>query len=277
MPGSARHCWPRRKPDRPGPRCHTPGGQCLVRHWPARTGRGPVGRQRTHLPATPALDLAYAQALDRARADTRLTAILPGLLDRSDWAPEDNASLLELQSAWKSAAVADLHGQGRITAARALARDVAARRPGHHPGAHRCRPCTPAHGPRTAPPPCRCCSRRWRPIHTTSICRWTRARLGPGRRPSPGLAAHSPKPRRCAYATASRLAARLAWYGVDHGRDKARMSSWTPWPATRRPTAPSCCARGARLQRAQRHYAQASQLFGQALDGMASTPRPQNA
>ena len=76
-------------------------------------------RQRTHLPATPALNLAYAQALDRARADTRLTAILPGLLDRSDWAPEDNASLLNLQSGLEERRIADLHSQGRITAARA--------------------------------------------------------------------------------------------------------------------------------------------------------------
>jgi hypothetical protein len=119
--------------------------------------------------------------------------------------------------------IADLHGQGRITAARALARDVAARRPGHHPGAHRCRPCTPAHGPQD--------SAAALPLlqqavaadpHNFDLQVDTGNAWVPGRRPSPGLAP-MPKPRRWP-CPASRLAARLAGTVWTHGpQDKAQV------------------------------------------------------
>lgn len=84
-------------------------------------------RMRPHLPDTPATHLTYAQALDRARADDRLASALPPLLERSDWPPADNLTLLELQSAVLERRIRALHTQGHIATAQAVARTATLR------------------------------------------------------------------------------------------------------------------------------------------------------
>ncbi|MDI9854500.1 cellulose synthase subunit BcsC-related outer membrane protein [Comamonas sp. 17RB] len=228
-------------------------------------------RQRTHLPATPALDLAYAQALDRARADTRLTAILPGLLDRSDWAPEDNASLLDLQSGLEERRIADLHSQGRITAARALARDVPLREgPGitpAHTAAARSRLHMAAQDSAAALPLLQqavAADPHNFDLQVDTGNAWVLA--GDRHQALPHAeAAQAMAPQQAAW---RKLALVRLWQRM--GRmDEAQAVLDT---VARDPEADrtELLLHGARLQRAQRHYAQASQLFGQALDGMAS-------
>lgn len=78
-------------------------------------------RFRQQHPSTPAIDLSYAQALDRSRADAPLAQLLPTLMARSDWSAADNAALLDLQASTLERRIRALYAQGKHNAARALA------------------------------------------------------------------------------------------------------------------------------------------------------------
>lgn len=67
---------------------------------------------------TPTQSLRYAQALDRARADALLQKTLPPLLARSDWSPEDQRDLLDLQVSAQERHIRALRAAGSAASAR---------------------------------------------------------------------------------------------------------------------------------------------------------------
>lgn len=230
-------------------------------------------RQRASLPATPALDLTYAQALDRARADTRLAEVLPGLLEHTAWSPADNASLLDVQSGLQERRIRALHTQGQIAAARALARTAPLREgPGITPAqaaAARARLHMAAQDSAAALPLLQqavAAAPQNFDLQVDTGNAWVLA--GDRRQALPHAeAAQTLAPQQAPW---RKLALARLWQRMGRMDDaQAVLDTVARDPQADRT---ELLLHEARLQRAQRHYAQASQLFAQALDGMADAP-----
>lgn len=230
-------------------------------------------RQRSNLPSTPARDLAYAQALDRARADTRLAEVLPSLLERTEWSPADNASLLDVQSGLEERRIRALHTQGQIAAARTLARtaplregpgispaQVAAARARLHMAAQDSAAALPLLQQAVAADP------QNFDLQVDTGNAWVlagdRRQALPHAEAAQALAAQQAPWRKLALV---RLWQRMG--RTDNAQ--AMLDSVARDPQADRT---ELLLHEARLQRVQRHYAQASQLFTQALDGMTDAP-----
>ena len=230
-------------------------------------------RQRSNLPSTPARDFAYAQALDRARADTRLAEVLPSLLERTEWSPADNASLLDVQSGLEERRIRALHTQGQISAARTLARtaplregpgispaQVAAARARLHMAAQDSAAALPLLQQAVAADP------QNFDLQVDTGNAWVlagdRRQALPHAEAAQALAAQQAPWRKLALV---RLWQRMG--RTDNAQ--AMLDSVARDPQADRT---ELLLHEARLQRVQRHYAQASQLFTQALDGMTDAP-----
>lgn len=232
------------------------------------------GRLHTTTPSLPSTDLAYAQALDRARADQRLEAALPPLLERTDWAAPDHTALLELQSAWLERRIRAWYTQGQVAAARNLARTAplhdaadispaqsAAARARLHMAAQDSAAALPLLQQALAADP------QNFDLQVETGNAWVMTGLRNQARPY----AEAAQAQSAAQAPWRKLALARLWQRMGHMEQAQAMLDTVAKDPKADPT--ELLLHEARLQRAQRRYGQASQLFAQALDTMSdATP-----